>query len=106
MEYQRVIILFSDDFESVNQPLAERLLADAIQVDRSHVGRVRVSLRFVLQVSGAIGPDRYGVVPGADLLEQERRRILFRVPRSPRADDGPRADALVQPCWLPLAARV
>ena len=35
MEYQRVILPFSDDFESVDKPLAERLLADSIQVDLS-----------------------------------------------------------------------
>src|SRR5215831_14990606 len=97
MEYQRVILPFSDDFESVDQPLAERLLADSIQVDLSHGGRVRLSLRFVLQVSGAIGPERYGVVPGADLLEQERLQILFRVPRTSQGDDGPGADFLVEP---------
>jgi len=97
MEYQRVIIPFSNDFERVDQPLAERLLADAIQVDRSHVGRVRVRLRFVFQVRGAIGPEGYGIVPGADLLEQERLRILFRIPRTSQVDDGPGADFLFEP---------
>src|SRR5215471_9345310 len=48
MEYQRVILRFSDDFESVDKPLAERRLADSIQVDLSHAGRVRVGLRLRL----------------------------------------------------------
>src|SRR5712691_5764876 len=97
MEYQRVTIPFSDDFERVDKPLAERLLVDAIQVDRSHVGRVRVSLPFVFHVREAIGPEGYGMVPGADLLEQDRLRILLGIPRTSQVDDRTGADLLFEP---------
>src|SRR5262245_22972533 len=105
MEYKRVIVSVGDYFESVDKPLAERLLADSIQVDLSHVGRVRVGLRIVFPVRGAHGPcrgawerpgaERCGIVPGADLPEQVN--LSFRVPRTSQVDDGPRADVLFEP---------
>src|SRR5262245_28015227 len=82
-------IPFCDDFEGVDKSLAERLLADATEVDLSHVGRVPVSPRFVFRVRGTVGPEKYGIVPDADLLEQDDLRILCRVLRASQVDDSP-----------------
>src|SRR5262249_42489492 len=105
MEYERVILAFGDDFESVDKPLAERLLADSIQVDLSHAGRVRVGLRIVFPARGAHGlcrgawerpcAERCGIVSGADLPEQVN--LSFRAPRTSQVDDGPRTDVLFEP---------
>jgi hypothetical protein len=98
MEDQRVIVPFSDDFERLDQRRAERLLADAMEVDLAHVGRVR--LRFVRGVRPGPGAERHGMVPRADRREPDRRRILRRVPGTSQVDDGPGADVLFEPGHL------